>query len=443
MERARRPVPLALRRLQVVALQDRRARSVRTAAGDYTIDVKRGQPSPALKLFGQGGPPHGQRARPRRPGPQRHRTRAWTCPAAARSASCASRATSTPGRSRWWASRTPSRAATPSARCRARRRSPASPGPPISPTPRSAAGSPARAAAASCATTCRDRVRQKVIFQEVTSSGASQTIGSTTRGGKGRIRFRSAPGGGRRKILAQFELDSIPAELKRVTTFQPQSIKLRRPRRLRVRRRGNSLRVSWRKVSGATRYEVGARLSGRRMTFKTTRRTKTTLRVPAWRSGRVYVRAVDGDLRQSGLARSRRFKAKGRQPSPFRPLLSCRVGGARIVCTEQNQRCYGRTATISASAGRRAARHAGQRRDRGRLGQRPHRRPRRQRHHLLGRRQRPHQRRLGQRQHLRRRRARPHHRPGRQRPHRRRLERRPHQGRRGQRPHQRRRRATT
>ena len=198
----------------------------------------------------------------------------------------------------------------------------------------------------------RDRALQKVTFQEVTSSGASNTIGSTTRGGRGRIRFNSAPGGGRRKILAQFELDSIPAELKRVATFQPQSIKLRRPRRLRVRRRGNSLRVSWRKVSGATRYEVGARLSGRRMTFRTTRRTKTTLRVPAWRSGRVYVRAVDGDLRQSGLARSRRFKAKGRQPSPFRPLLSCRVGGRRIVCTEQNQRCYGRTATISASAGR-------------------------------------------------------------------------------------------
>ena len=327
-------------------------RAVRTAAGDHTIDVKRGQPSPALKLFGQGGPPQ---VRVRGPGGQvlsdtnkgldmsrggKIRILRFKGNKHAGPFTVVGLQNADPGR--YTVSTLPgSPAVTRVARATDQ------------PEAKVSGRVTGKGRRRVLRYNVRDRVRQKVIFQEVTSSGASQTIGSTTRGGKGRIRFRSAPGGGRRKVLAQFELDSIPAELKRVTTFQPQTIKLRRPRRLRVRRRGNSLRVSWRKVSGATRYEVGARLSGRRMTFRTTRRTKTTLRVPAWRSGRVYVRAVDGDLRQSGLARSRRFKAKGRQPSPFRPLLSCRVRGTRIVCSEQKQRCYGRTPTISASAGRR------------------------------------------------------------------------------------------
>lgn len=197
----------------------------------------------------------------------------------------------------------------------------------------------------------RDREAQKVTFQEVTQGGASQVIGTTTRGGKGSFRFTSAPGGGRRKVTAQFELSGVPAELKRVTTFRPLTMRLARPRRLRVRHAGNNLRVRWRKVAGASRYEVLARLSGRRVAFKSTRRTRTTLRVPSWRSGRVFVRAID-DVRQSRTT-SRRFRGKGKQPSPFRPLLSCRVTKTRIICTEQNKRCGGRTPTISASKGRR------------------------------------------------------------------------------------------
>jgi len=127
---------------------------------------------------------------------------------------------------------------------------------------------------------------------------------------------------------------------------------LRRPRRVRVRRRGNRLLVSWRKVSGARRYQVGVRLSGRRMTFKTTRRTRASLRVARWRTARVFVRALD-DMRQSALARARRSPGRGRRPSPFRPLLECRIVGGRIICAPRGARCGGRVPTISASPGRR------------------------------------------------------------------------------------------
>ena len=129
------------------------------------------------------------------------------------------------------------------------------------------------------------RPSQKVVFSEVTSSGASQVIGSTA-GGRGRIRFRSAPGSGRRTILAQFNLDGINAERKRVTTFKPQSPVLARPKGVKVvrKRKGGRVRVSWKKVSGATAYEVAVTPSSRRMVFARTRGRRASLKVPGWDS---------------------------------------------------------------------------------------------------------------------------------------------------------------
>ncbi len=197
----------------------------------------------------------------------------------------------------------------------------------------------------------RAREAQTVAFEEVQPNGATQTIGRTSRAGAGRIRFTSAPGRGRRRIVAQFELAGIPAERKVVTTFKPQSARLARAKRVRVKRRGGTLRVSWRRVPGATRYEVAATLSSRRLVFKTTRRTRVSLRVPRWFSGRVTVRAID-DVRQSAVAGRPRFKATRRQPSGFRRLFDCRLRMRTITCAVPKQRCGGLRPTITSVRGR-------------------------------------------------------------------------------------------
>jgi hypothetical protein len=184
----------------------------------------------------------------------------------------------------------------------------------------------------------RPRQGQKVTFQELQPGGEAKPIGTTARS-RGRIRFRSGPGRGRRRVLAQFELSGIPAERKLVTTFKPQSPFLSKARRIRVRRSGNRLLVRWRPVSGAEHYEVAAALSGGRMKFARTRHARATVKgVPRWRSGRVTVRSVD-QLRQSKVARSVHFKATGNRPSPFRPLQRCRVGARTIRCVPSPSTC--------------------------------------------------------------------------------------------------------
>ena len=173
------------------------------------------------------------------------------------------------------------------------------------------------------------RPSQKVVFSEVTASGASQVIGSTV-GGKGRLRFRSYPGGGRRTIVAQFSLDGINAERKRVTTFKPQSPLMARPKGVKLSRKGARLRVSWKRVTGARAYEVAVAGASRRMVFARTRGRRATLKVPAWDKGRVTVRAVD-DMRQSPVA-GRRFRAVAKRPSAFRSFPRCKVSKKKINC---------------------------------------------------------------------------------------------------------------
>ena len=196
------------------------------------------------------------------------------------------------------------------------------------------------------------REGQRVSFEEVAANGATKTIGSTTRGGKGRLRFDSAPGRGRRKIFAQFQLSGVPAERKLIATFNPASPRLARVKGVRVRRKGGLLLVSWRKVAGATTYEVGANLSGRRMTFAKTRKTGVRFKVPKWYAGKLSVRAID-DIRQSPVSGAARFRATSAEPSPFRLLEQCKVGKTSIRCLPPKRFCAGRRATIVSEPGRR------------------------------------------------------------------------------------------
>lgn len=120
-------------------------------------------------------------------------------------------------------------------------------------------------------------------------------------------------------IEAQFELDGLPAEKRVVARFAPPSPHLGKPKRLKVRRHGTSLRVSWAKVAGAERYEVVATTSGERQRIRRVRGRRTTLkRLPRSSAGRITVRAV-AELRQGRPARAR-FNRTARRKTRFRPL---------------------------------------------------------------------------------------------------------------------------
>jgi hypothetical protein len=148
------------------------------------------------------------------------------------------------------------------------------------------------------------RPGQKVTFTEI-AGNARRSIGTVNGGGRGRLRFSPAPGRGVRSIEAQFELNGLPAERKIVARFAPPAARLARPARLRVRRVGTSLRVSWASVVGAATYEVVTTTTGAGQRTRRTRGRSLTLRgLSKSSSGRVTVRAV-APLRQGAPAGAR------------------------------------------------------------------------------------------------------------------------------------------
>ena len=152
---------------------------------------------------------------------------------------------------------------------------------------------------------------QKVRFYEVGPAG-SREIGAAT-SGRGRLRFTPAPGRGRSKIEARFELAGLGAETLPVARFTPPSPTLARPSRLRAARHGGALRVSWQRVPDATGYDIRVQLrtGGERNLHVTT--TSARLRgVPRYSAGRVSVRAT-APARQS-TAGTARFRANGPRP---------------------------------------------------------------------------------------------------------------------------------
>jgi hypothetical protein len=176
------------------------------------------------------------------------------------------------------------------------------------------------------------RPNQSVSFWELDAGGGARQIGSAVAGGRGKLRFSPAPGRGTRRIEARFELDGVPAEQKAVARFRPPSPKLGKPRGLRVRRKGKSgLRLSWRGVKGAARYELAVTLSNGRQRFVTTRRrTALVKRIPKWHAGRATVRAVD-KVRQ-GPPAAKRFKRIAPKRTNLTQLKRCRVNKHRVVC---------------------------------------------------------------------------------------------------------------
>ncbi len=174
------------------------------------------------------------------------------------------------------------------------------------------------------------RVDQRVTFVELTAGGGARTIGVVAGGGRGALRFRPAPGTGTRRVVANFELAGLPAESRTVARFTPPSPRLRRPGGLRVRRDGSRLRVSWRAVPGADRYEVVMTpAAGPQRVLRTTRPRAVLARVARATSGRITVRAV-APLRESTRSAVRVRPAAARRGA-FRALPRCQRQ-QRLVC---------------------------------------------------------------------------------------------------------------
>jgi hypothetical protein len=166
--------------------------------------------------------------------------------------------------------------------------------------------------------TIRRRPDQRVTFLESGAEGRRE-IGRVSGGGKGKLKFSPAPGAAGRSIIAQFELAGVPAERLTVARFKPPALHLGRPASLRVRRRGSTLRVTWKRVRGAARYEVVTTKSqGEQRLLRTRSRRATLKKVPTTVRGTVSVRAVDR-FRQ-GRARSAKFRATKKPHTAFGPL---------------------------------------------------------------------------------------------------------------------------
>jgi hypothetical protein len=162
------------------------------------------------------------------------------------------------------------------------------------------------------------RPQQSVSFVEV-SGVTRRPIGTVSGGGRGTLRFMPAPGSDVRHVEAQFTLDGVRAETRTVASFRPPPARLGRPAHLRVRRRASTLIVSWRRVAGATGYELvftspstGQRVVRARGAHATLRRVALTS------AGRVSVRAT-APMRQ-GAPAAARFRATRRLKTRFAVL---------------------------------------------------------------------------------------------------------------------------
>ena len=165
---------------------------------------------------------------------------------------------------------------------------------------------------------------QRVTFIE-SAVGGKRTIGTVTGGGRGSLRFTPAPGRGRRTIEAQFELAGMPAERLTVARFSPPSPRLARPTRVRAKRRGKTLVVSWSRVRGAARYEVVTNLRSGTQRLAKTGRTRVAVRgIRRSDGGRVRVRAM-AELKQ-GKPRAAPFRALERARTRVEPLPRVRRG---------------------------------------------------------------------------------------------------------------------
>jgi hypothetical protein len=135
---------------------------------------------------------------------------------------------------------------------------------------------------------------QQVTFVEHDARGRTHTIGSA-HGGAGRLAFASTPLlSPRRTIVAEVSQDGHPREDDVVARYTaPPLAPLAAPSRLRVARRGNTLVVTWRPVTGAYAYAVTANLRDHSRRFTQVKKTSAVIAgFPAGTGARIQVRAL-------------------------------------------------------------------------------------------------------------------------------------------------------
>jgi hypothetical protein len=151
---------------------------------------------------------------------------------------------------------------------------------------------------------------QRISFYE-TGKGVHSLLGRS-RGGKGKLGFSAADGPkGKRRIVAAVESFGAPREQLNVAAYKaPGPIKPSKPRRLRARRKGGKLVLSWRRSRGAKRYLVATRLrDGRRLELTTRKRRLKIPDVPRIDSAKIRVAGLKADNTPGPVARAK-LKAK-------------------------------------------------------------------------------------------------------------------------------------
>ena len=161
------------------------------------------------------------------------------------------------------------------------------------------------------------RPDQRVTFVETSPEG-NRPLG-TVRGGKGTLTFAPAPGGGRRQIEAQFELDGVRAETRTVASFSPPSVHLGRPSRVAstaaARGCGSAGRAS---RAPSVRAVTSLATGGQRVTSHAQAQRGHRRHHPRERRAGHGAR---GCADASRCVRSARFRAAGRAPpTRFGPL---------------------------------------------------------------------------------------------------------------------------
>ena len=152
-------------------------------------------------------------------------------------------------------------------------------------------------------------VHRVTFFEQ--ARGFQAPIGRA-RGRRGSIKLTPNPGpNGRRKVVALIESSGLPRARRTVASFRARRTRLRAPR-VRAAGRGDQLRVRWRAVRGARRYQVTVTTGGRKIRRAVRGRSFSLSGFRRDQTARVVVRAVGADLRLGRPGRARVGKrAKG------------------------------------------------------------------------------------------------------------------------------------
>jgi hypothetical protein len=163
---------------------------------------------------------------------------------------------------------------------------------------------------------------QRVTFFE-RGEATFRRLGTATHG-RGAIHFAPAPGpAGAREIVAQMQVDNVPAPDRVVARYRaPRPVKTAPPRAVVVQRNGTALVISWTPVAGATTYGVVVkqRTGDSRMIRVSARSHRVRVAGIAKAENGTVAVSARGPLGDWGRPRVGRFRATARPFTVLRPF---------------------------------------------------------------------------------------------------------------------------